>query len=591
MDVNKYLNLKEENLTARNNLKRIHSKISLLRLATAILFFVSCYYKFKGENNFEIVILSTIIVFILLMRKHRKVASEIELRNTLITINENEINYLSKGEIEFDNGLEYNDTGHSYSHDLDIFGDKSLFQCINRTATFIGKTRLSKLLLNLLSNEKIIENQIAINELKNSIEWRQKINALSIIANDSKDSYQNLIDWSAIKTEPKSKLFIGLSFIIPALLILSLITFAFTKEPIYWSIFVTLFLVNLVILVFQLKKIKLEIFKSDKMHDIIMKYSLILEEIEKKQFQSSKLNELKNELINSNITASENILKLSSLFNRMDSIKNGMGAIIFNGFLLYHIHTLRALFYWRKDNAKFIKIWLDVIGEFETMNSLANFAYNNQEFIFPELNNDKSISLKDLGHPLIPSIKRVCNSVDFSEHKFIILTGSNMSGKSTFLRTLGINMVLAGIGAPICSSTASVHPMRVWVSMRLSDSLNDNESYFFAEIKRLKEVIEAIKEESCFVLLDEILRGTNSDDKRNGTIEVIKKMIPNNVIGAIATHDLEVCETTKLFPEFLTNKCFEVEIINNELVFDFKLRDGICRNKSATFLMKKMEII
>ena len=589
--MNKYLNLKEENLTARNNLKRIHSKISLLRLATAILFFVSCYYKFKGENNFEIIILSTIIVFILLMRKHRKVASEIELRNTLITINENEINYLSKGEIEFDNGLEYNDTGHSYSHDLDIFGDKSLFQCINRTATFIGKTRLSKLLLNLLSNEKIIENQIAINELKNSIEWRQKINALSIIANDSKDSYQNLIDWSAIKTEPKSKLFIGLSFIIPALLILSLITFAFTKEPIYWSIFVTLFLVNLVILVFQLKKIKLEIFKSDKMHDIIMKYSLIIEEIENKQFQSSKLNELKNELINSNVKSSENISKLSSLFNRMDSIKNGMGAIIFNGFLLYHIHTLRALFYWRKDNAKFIKIWLDVIGEFETMNSLANFAYNNQEFIFPELNNDKSISLKDLGHPLIPSIKRVCNSVDFSEHKFIILTGSNMSGKSTFLRTLGINMVLVGIGAPICSSKASVHPIRVWVSMRLSDSLSDNESYFFAEIKRLKEVIEAIKEESCFVLLDEILRGTNSDDKRNGTIEVIKKMIPNNVIGAIATHDLEVCETTKLFPEFLTNKCFEVEIINDELVFDFKLRDGICRNKSATFLMKKMEII
>jgi len=591
MDVNKFLNLKEENLTARNNLKRIHSKISLLRLATAILFFVSCYYKFKGENNFEIVILSTIIVFILLMRKHRKVASEIELRNTLITINENEINYLSKGEIEFDNGLEYNDTTHSYSHDLDIFGDKSLFQCINRTATFIGKTRLSKLLLSLLSNEKIIENQIAIKELKNSLEWRQKINALSIIANDSKDSYQNLIHWSAIKTEPQSKLFIGLSFIIPALLILSLITFAFTKEPIYWSFFVTLYLVNLVILVFQLKKIKLEIFKSDKMHDIIMKYSLIIEEIENKQFQSSKLNELKNELINSNVKSSENISKLSSLFNRMDSIKNGMGAIIFNGFLLYHIHTLRALFYWRKDNAKFIKIWLDVIGEFETMNSLANFAYNNQEFIFPELNNDKSISLKDLGHPLIPSIKRVCNSVDFSEHKFIILTGSNMSGKSTFLRTLGINMVLAGIGAPICSSKASVHPMRVWVSMRLSDSLNDNESYFFAEIKRLKEVIEAIKEESCFVLLDEILRGTNSDDKRNGTIEVIKKMISNNVIGAIATHDLEVCETTKLFPEFLTNKCFEVEIINDELVFDFKLRDGICRNKSATFLMKKMKII
>ena len=166
-----------------------------------------------------------------------------------------------------------------------------------------------------------------------------------------------------------------------------------------------------------------------------------------------------------------------------------------------------------------------------------------------------------------------------------------MSGKSTFLRSLGVNMVLAGIGAPVCANKANVHPLSILVSMRLSDSLSDSESYFYAEIKRLKFIMDQLESKPAFVLLDEILRGTNSDDKRIGTIEVVKKMIARKAIGAIATHDLEVCLTTNDYPNQLANKCFEVEIIDNDLHFDYKLRNGICKNKSATFLMKKMEII
>jgi DNA mismatch repair ATPase MutS len=186
---------------------------------------------------------------------------------------------------------------------------------------------------------------------------------------------------------------------------------------------------------------------------------------------------------------------------------------------------------------------------------------------------------------------RIGNEVSFHPQSFVILTGSNMSGKSTFLRSLGINMVLAGTGSVVCASEAHVHPLPVLVSMRLSDSLSDSESYFFAEIKRLKQIMDGLEVEPAFVLLDEILRGTNSDDKRNGTIEVLKKVIAKKAIGAIATHDIEVCLTTNEYPEILKNNCFEVEIKNDELHFDYKLREGICKNKSATFLMKKMGII
>ena len=223
--------------------------------------------------------------------------------------------------------------------------------------------------------------------------------------------------------------------------------------------------------------------------------------------------------------------------------------------------------------------------------SLANLSYNNPQFCYPELNSNFEISFTNASHPLLNPKSSVGNTISFQPESFVILTGSNMSGKSTFLRSLGINMVLAGMGSSVCASKSSIHAMPILVSMRLSDSLSDNESYFYAEIKRLKAIMDGLENRRSFVLLDEILRGTNSDDKRNGTVEVVKKMIQKTAIGAIATHDIEVCLTTNEYPNVLTNKCFEVEIINNDLHFDYKLRDGICKNRSASFLMKKMGVI
>jgi DNA mismatch repair ATPase MutS len=275
----------------------------------------------------------------------------------------------------------------------------------------------------------------------------------------------------------------------------------------------------------------------------------------------------------------------------MDSIGNFVTAIVFNGTFLFNVHVLKALMEWKKEHAEALEDWLEVIGEFEMLNSLANISHNNTDFVFPTLNTNFEIDFSNLSHPLLNPKTRVGNEVQFQPQSFMILTGSNMSGKSTFLRSLGINMVLTGMGAAVCASQANVHPLPVLVSMRLSDSLSDSESYFFAEIKRLKQIMDELAGNPAFVLLDEILRGTNSDDKRNGTIEVVKKIIAKKAVGAIATHDIEVCLTTNDYPNVLTNKCFEVEIQDNDLYFDYKLRNGICQNRSATFLMKKMGVI
>ena len=300
---------------------------------------------------------------------------------------------------------------------------------------------------------------------------------------------------------------------------------------------------------------------------------------------------MQKQLTYKNEKASGHLKHLASLFSSMDTIQNLITGTVFNGTFLYNLHIFKSLIVWKNQHAAVLEDWLNVIGEFEMLNSLANVSYNNPDFVFPELNTKYEISFADLSHPLLSKKNRVGNDIDFQPKSFMILTGSNMSGKSTFLRSLGVNMMLTGMGAAVCATKANVHPMPVLVSMRLSDSLSDSESYFFAEIKRLKQIMDELEHKPAFVLLDEILRGTNSDDKRNGTIEVIKKVIAKKALGAIATHDIEVCLTTNDFPDILINKCFEVEIINNDLHFDFILRDGICKNKSATFLMKKLGVI
>ncbi len=587
-----YIALKEKYSVEYSQLNKKYNLISIARLVVIICLAICSYYYLITENVvFLFVFFSTLLFFFFLIKQHQKILNRREITKALVEINNDEIAYLKREKIPFKDGIEYADTTHLYSFDLDVFGKQSLFQNLNRTATYIGEKKLAELLLTLLPNEEIKLNQEAIKELSQKINWRQALLSLAKITKDSKEIYNKLIKWSKTQGERLPKFLIFISYASPIVLVLTFLLNLYFHESVFGSLTSGVFLFNLIVLSTQIKKIKKEIIDADKLHKIINQYSLIIEKIEKEEFVSLKSNALKEKLTYKTGEVSAQIKKLSSLFNKLDSINNVFAAALFNGIFLYHVRVLNDLLNWKKEYATSIVQWLDVMGEFEALNSIANFSHNNPKFTFPELNSNFEISFSELGHPLIAEEKRICNEVEFTHNRFIILTGSNMSGKSTFLRTLGINMILAGTGSPVCSSNSNLHPLDVIVSMRQSDSLADSESYFFAEVKRLKHIMNALDNKVCFVLLDEILRGTNSDDKRNGTIEVIKKIINKKAIGAIATHDMEICKTTDEFPNFLTNKCFEVEIIDNDLSFDYKLRDGICKNKSATFLMKKMEVI
>ena len=267
-------------------------------------------------------------------------------------------------------------------------------------------------------------------------------------------------------------------------------------------------------------------------------------------------------------------------------------SILLNGLFLFHIHILYRLSRWKKHYAAAIPGWLEVIGKLEALSSLGNFHFNNPENCFPEISTTPDLQATELGHPLIRKEKRICNDVSFSQQQFIILTGSNMSGKSTFLRTVGMNLVLARSGSAVTALSFVFYPFDVFVSMRITDSLQESESFFYAELKRLQTIVQHLEQHNnTFVILDEILRGTNSNDKRNGTIGLIRKLAGFNTFGIIATHDVMVADLIREYPGYIANKAFESEIINDELLFDYKLKNGVCTKLSASYLMKKLGVI
>ncbi|MFV8393347.1 MutS-related protein [Flavobacterium sp. LB2P6] len=585
--------VKKEGFSAvLNRINKKYNTISILRLLAIVFFLVSMYYYIK-TSEIIFIILSVLLfgLFVFLMRIHTKLLFRKQVNKALLDINENEISYLERNKVPFENGQEFNDFHHPYAYDLDIFGEHSLFQNLNRTATYIGKKIFANQLLTLLPNDEIVRNHKAVKELSEKLDWRQEFLAFAKISNDSQSNYETLLKWSTFNSSPLSKISVFISYFSPLLFLGVLIAYLVTSNIIFASVLSYLFVFNLIVLGRFMKRIQVEIANSTNIDKTIHQYSLLLQKIEEESFQSEKLIDLQQKLTFKKENASVHLKQLAGLFSNMDTIGNFVTALLFNGTFLFNLHVLKALIQWKKDHTEALEDWLEVIGEFEMLNSLANLSYNNPEFVYPTLNTNFEIDFTDLSHPLLNEKTRVGNDVHFQPQSFMILTGSNMSGKSTFLRSLGINMVLLGMGSPVCASKANVHPLPVLVSMRLSDSLSDSESYFFAEIKRLKQIMDELEDRPAFVLLDEILRGTNSDDKRNGTIEVVKKVIGKKAIGVIATHDIEVCLTTNEYPNILTNKCFEVEIINDELHFDYKLRDGICKNRSASFLMKKMGVI
>ena len=572
---------KEKLETATQLYKQYYQQYNAIAFARLIdlLFAIVIGYKAINESSWLWGFLAAvmIVLFFLLIGKHKQIAVKRHIAKAKIAINEREIAFIEQGIYPADNGKDFEPAQHPYAYDLDILGEKSLYHYLNRTHTYLGRKRLAQRLL-YPDTTTIHTHQEAIKALTPQLAWRQTFMAHAEQIDDSPSFYDRLQQWAAAPTTPMGKFMRVFTVISPIVFTLSAIIGYIYDYEVLKSITKLLLTINLSVFFFYISKINKEKLGFEHTYAMLYAFKECIAQVEAHFPEKNK-------------QASTHIAQLSRLLDDLDSVSNILVSIPLNIFSFYHLHRYRALLQWKRTYGTHIAQWLETVAATEVLCSFANFAYNNPHFVYPTFNNQYRISFEDVGHPLIAENERITNNITLDEAHFIILTGSNMSGKSTFLRTLGVNMLLAQVGLPVCAREAAIHPLPLLVSMRLSDSLSDGKSYFFAEINRIEQIMTALKRERCMVLLDEILRGTNSEDKQYGTIKIIERLLSLKAIGIVATHDIEVCKTADRYPQQLQNKCFESYIHEGELSFDYKLREGICQNKNATFLMEKLGII
>jgi DNA mismatch repair ATPase MutS len=574
-----------------NGLSKQLSALSTIRLLCFIAAVACGWYCFKTGNLLLLIPGALLLAaFFILIRLYDKKSQLLNFTKSLVTVNQNEADFITLNKHAYDNGAAHTNPHHPYSYDIDLFGEQSLFHFLNRTASLFGKKALATA-LTAPDIAAITARQTAITELKDKLDYRHQLHAHGLNNPISQADYEQITIWlSTPNTVYGKPLLRVLMFALPAAFLISLVLYIGDYAP-TGALATGLFILNLILTGRFFANFKKYLSASEQLSKSLLQLAQQLSVIEKSTFTSPLLLQLQQQLA-SNQSAGSAIHQLARLFNNLDSIYNLPASMALNGTILFHLHIFYGIEKWKTTQQQQLHQWLAALGEAEALNSFANFSYNNPGFVFPQLSNTEDLSAAALGHPLIASAKRTCNDVSLRQEKFIVLTGSNMSGKSTFLRTLAVNMVLARAGSVVCASHFSFFPYDIFVSMRISDSLLDNESFFYAELKRLQNIIHYVRSGyKTFVLLDEILRGTNSNDKHGGTVGLIKKLAAMQVCGIIATHDVTIGELSQRYPSYMTNKCFEAQIINDELLFDYKLKDGVCQKLSASFLMKKMEII
>lgn len=581
------------------DLQAAKQKVSLLAWSRFILFigFCFCWWPVIKYTQYWFILPAFIsmAVFAVLVRVQVKKENEALFLQELTNLVKAELQAMAGNFSGFDTGGKYIHFDHAYSFDLDVFGEGSLYQQLNRTRSEMGSETLAHWLQQPLKSKKeILERQQAFHELSQKHTFREHFQTWGALYPFTQKEQHELSAWMNEPNEKPS--FNTLAKILLVVLPIATIGLwiCWMANLVHYSIPSFFSAINITWVYNQMKQINELHQQLGNKFKLVKNLSRQLNMLEQERFKSEMMNELQQQLKQQDANAGKAIYQLGIIMQNFDTRLNMLGAFVFNALFLFDLQMCLRLNNWKKQFGVSASKWIEVIGTVEAVNSLGTYVYHHPEFIFPEVTEAPVvIQASEMGHPLMPMHKRVNNTFSLSgKGKFVIVTGSNMSGKSTFLRTTGLNMVLAQMGAPVCANAFSFSPVDVFTSMRINDSLQQNESYFYAEIKRLNKITrEAALQKPILILLDEILRGTNSTDKHTGSQALMLKLTELNATGILATHDLSLGELAQQHPQRFENKCFESVITNNELHFDYKIREGVCQNLNAVFLMKKMGIM
>lgn len=560
---------------------------SLLRLFVFLGIGVAIYFASVDAKYVIGVMFVGIPLFLFLVSTHSDLKYLKSTKEELKNINTVEIQVLQRNYDSLTHGNEFAKDSHYFSQDVDLFGEGSFFQVSNRTKLPEG----AQLLADIYKENAIDEiklKQAAIQEIAEKVDWRQEFSAMAALAK-TEMSTQFISQWlKGYKPfVPKVMKFIPTVFSILSFGILILYFFNIIPE----SLLIIWWVLGMVIVGLFSKRVTRLGHEASKLKSTFDQYNQLLALIEKTHFSSELFQRQKANILSQGEPNSKVLKKFARLLGNLDRNGNLIYLIFANGFFLRSLTDCYAIEQWISTHGNNVEAWFKTIAFFDAYNSLGNFAFNHPTFNYPEItDNEIVLHSKNAGHPLLDPSKSILNDITIDSGQFFIITGANMAGKSTFLRTVSLQIMMANVGLPVCASKVSYTPIKLITSMRTTDSLTDDESYFFSELKRLRFIIDELQTDSYFIVLDEILKGTNSTDKALGSRKFLERLVASKSTGIIATHDLSLCEVAKAYPN-VKNHYFDAEIVENELHFDYTFKKGICQNMNASFLLKKMGII
>ena len=595
MKPDEYYQKQIDHYTAR--LKQIKKRRNLITLAKLLTFgyMIFLIYLLINHSTQPLLLLGigAILVFIFLTLWDSQIIYRQHLIEELLRINTLESDYLAGNFSALDQGERFNDPAHPYAHDLDLFGEDSLFQHLNRTVTFSGTQKLVSWLLSLSKDPEVIHSrQQAAEELCAEPEWCQHFRAAGAL------HPTQALDAVILKSGPTESPFFSkhstvrlILWIANTIVIVSWAVTSFTPLP--FSISLVLSLLQLSALALYIKKINAYHQRLNLFLKTISSYLPLVRLIHDQSFRSPYLQKIRHSLFTPESNSLQALTQLHRIQNSLDQRGNIVIAFILNGLYLKDFHTLLRLDHWRKKYGPDIETWTDVLSEADALISMANYRFNHPAYCLPVICQDRLLDTEEIGHPLLKSERNVTNDFSIrSLHQIAIVTGANMAGKSTFLRTIGVNLILAQSGNVVCSRYFAFQPMTLFTSMRTTDSLSKDTSYFHAELLRLQQLVNiAQQEDKVFIILDEMLKGTNSVDKLNGSLAFLKRILSYPISGLVATHDLALGELADDFPEHFFNVCFEIVHSGSQITYDYKLHPGISSNMNASILLKQMGLI
>ncbi|MBO8484280.1 MAG: DNA mismatch repair protein MutS [Bacteroidetes bacterium] len=582
---------KDEIASLTSKEKALQRKSNIYVACKLILFcciIASIWYTVGNKGNVPgfISIAISVILYVAALKADAILNRKIRDLQSRRKVCENELSYFRNDFSPFEDGTEFIDPHHKYSYDLDVFGPESLFNRINRTVTLKGKEMLARKLTDLPSDTDIIhKRQEAVKELAALPQWRIKFHSNRHIGKELDrlaDVIAKPIQGNLFMKDPVPQIL----SIVTVLSLAGWLT-GFVSPIVFCSLFVLQHLITF----FSGRRTDRMIQFTDSLYKECRRYTDILKDIETAGFKSELLIKSRQCLFDDGTGSLKAFDHLSRILNLYDQRGNFLLYLLFNGTIMYDIMVSKMFFKWISKYGSHITGWTDSIAEIDALASFGTYVFNNPDNTYGEILAAPSgtiIETSDIVHPFLSGRNGVPNSFTLKRDNLAIVTGANMAGKSTFLRTIGVSFILATNGAAVCARKFAFVPVSLFSSMRTADNLSKDTSYFQAELSRLRLMLEYVKSHTyTLVILDEILKGTNSSDKLKGSMIILEELSRHEVSGIIATHDLGITDLENRYPDKFLNYCFEIEL-SDTIRFSYKISRGVARNMNASHLIEIM---